>query len=98
VITFALGRAYVQYGRLPAAGWLFYGIKPAVLAVVFQALCELWPKAAKSTTLAAIGVLAVVAAFGGVHEIPIIFLGGALAVFFQPRSPGSGAKRRSPTA
>ena len=95
VITFALGWAYVRYGRLPAAGWLFYGIKPAVLAVVFQALCELWPKAAKNAMLAAIGVLAVVAGFGGVHEIAIIFLGGALAVFFQRRSPGSGAEPKA---
>ena len=95
VVTFGIGWAYVHYGKLPAVGFLLYGIKPAVLAVVFQALCELAPKAARSKVLALIGVAAAVAVFGGVHEIAVIFLGGGLALFFQPRSANPEQHRKA---
>jgi chromate transporter len=95
LITFGFGWAYVRYGSLPAAGWLFYGIKPAVLAVVFQALWELAPGAAKNRTLGAIGLFAVIAAFAGIHEIAVIFLAGALAVLFRPRPPGALADQKA---
>src|SRR5436305_7404468 len=38
LIVLAFAWLYVRYGTLPQAGWLFYGIKPVVIAIVAQAL------------------------------------------------------------
>ncbi len=77
LIVLLLAWAYVQYGSTPQAGWLLYGIKPVVIAVVAQALWQLGGKALKSLFLAAIAVLVVVGYFLGINEIALLF-GGAL--------------------
>ncbi len=38
LIVLVLAWAYVIYGSLPQVGWLFYGIKPVVVAIIAQAL------------------------------------------------------------
>lgn len=79
LIVLLLAWAYVQYGSTPEAGWLLYGIKPVVIAVVAQALWLLGRKALRSWLLAAVAVLVVVGYFLGVNEIALLF-GGALLV------------------
>ena len=37
LITLALAVDYARYGRLPEAGWILYGVKPVIIAVVVQA-------------------------------------------------------------
>ena len=41
LIVLAVAWAYVAYGGLPQAGWLFYGIQPVVVAIVAQAVWAL---------------------------------------------------------
>src|SRR5579859_1668891 len=41
LIVLAFAWAYVAFGSTPAAGWLLYGIKPVVLAIIAQALTGL---------------------------------------------------------
>src|SRR5258706_1850268 len=41
LIVLALAWAYVSYGSLPQVGWLFYGIKPIVIAIIAQVLVGL---------------------------------------------------------
>jgi len=77
LIVLLFAWAYVQYGSTPQAGWLLYGIKPVVVAVVAQALWQLGGKAVKNWFLAAIAVLVVVGYFLGINEIALLF-GGAL--------------------
>lgn len=79
LIVLLLAWGYVQFGSTPQAGWLLYGIKPVVIAVVAQALWLLGRKAIKSTLLAAVAVLVVVGYFLGFNEIALLF-GGALLV------------------
>ena len=43
----ALAGLYVRYGTTPPAGWLLYGIKPVIIAVIAQALWGLARKAVK---------------------------------------------------
>lgn len=80
VLTGALGWAYVRYGTVPAAGWLLYGVKPVILGVVVQALWGLAPKAARTTALRVLGVLAMVLAALGVDELAVLFGAGAVSV------------------
>ncbi|WP_437769259.1 chromate efflux transporter [Sorangium sp. So ce281] len=80
LITGALGWAYVRFGTLPAATWLLYGIKPVMIAVVVQAIGALAPKAARTTSLRLLGVLAAVLAWLGVNELAVLFGAGAASV------------------
>jgi chromate transporter len=45
LITMGLAMAYSRYGRLPEAGWILYGVKPVIIAVVVQAVWGLARKA-----------------------------------------------------
>lgn len=91
LITGLCGWAYVQYGALPAAGGLLYGIKPVILAVVLQAIWGLAPKAAKTLSLRALGLLALAAALLGGGELLILFGAGAVAALLArmaaPKAP-----------
>ena len=51
LIVLALSWAYVQFGSTPQAGWLLYGIKPVMIAIILQALWELGRKAIKGTAI-----------------------------------------------
>src|SRR5574342_783528 len=41
LIVLALAWLYVRFGTTPQAGWLLYGIKPVVIAIIVQALWTL---------------------------------------------------------
>jgi chromate transporter len=89
LIVLALAWAYARWGALPQAGWLLYGIKPVVIAIIAQALWSLGRKAIKgwSTGLAAAAVLLLY--FLGTNELVLLFA-GALAVMLASniRWPG----------
>ena len=79
LMTDALGWAYVRFGRLPEAGWLLWGVKPVILAVVAQALWNLAPAAATTWFLRGIGILAAVVSAIGLNELAILFAAAAVA-------------------
>ncbi len=78
VIVMALAWAYIQFGSLPQAGWLLYGVKPVVIAIILQALWSLGKKAVKSLFFAAVGIAVLVLYFVGVNEIALLFAGGLI--------------------
>jgi chromate transporter len=78
LLTGALAWAYVRFGRLPEVGWLLWGVKPVVLAVVAQAIWNLARTAARTRLLRVVTLAAVVAAALGVHEIAVLVGGGAV--------------------
>jgi chromate transporter len=88
LLTALFGWAYVRFGTVPAMGWLLYGVKPVILAVVVQAIAGLAPKAARTVPLAALGVLAAASSILGVHEIAVIFAAGGVAMFAPRGAPG----------
>src|SRR5207247_10336196 len=51
-IVWALAWAYARYGAQPQVGWLLYGVKPVIIAVVVQAIWGLGRTAARGTLLA----------------------------------------------
>lgn len=91
LITLGFAWAYIRFGTLPAAGWLLYGVKPVIVAVVLQALWGLGKTAVKTKLLAAVGVACVVATALGANEVVVLFGAGALVAathrLAQPRTP-----------
>lgn len=83
LITAAFAWAYVQYGSIPEVGWLLYGVKPVVLAIVVQAIAALAPKAARSWPLRGLGVGAAMAVALGVDQLAVLFGAGALVSTLQ---------------
>jgi chromate transporter len=79
IIVGVLAWAYVNYGRLPPAQGLLYGVKPVVLAIVIQAVWRLGLSAMKTKLLIAVSLLVAILAFLGVNELAILF-GAGLAV------------------
>jgi chromate transporter len=80
LMVMAIAWAYVRYGSLPQFEALMYGVKPVIIAVIFQALCGLGRKAAKTLGLAAIGLLAVAAAgYYSIDALTVILVGGVIA-------------------
>lgn len=76
LIVLGLAWLYVRFGTTPQAGWLLYGVKPVVIAIILQALWTLGRKALKGSGLILVGVAAFVLYFLGVNEIALLFAGG----------------------
>ena len=94
LITAGLAWAYVKVGSLPQVAPFFYGIKPAVLAVILAAALRLGRTAVKSWRLGVVGVGVLVASLGGVNEVLALFVGGALGMLWL-RLPKLNAQQRA---
>lgn len=79
LVTLVLAWAYASYGSLPQVGWILYGVKPVVIAIIIQALWDLRRKAIKGPLTAIIGIGVIAFYFLGLNEIALLF-GGATAV------------------
>lgn len=79
-IVMALAWAYVRYGSTPQVGWLLYGIKPVVIAIIFQALWSLSQKAIKGWLTAVAGLVALSLYFAGIQPVAALLVGGLLVV------------------
>ena len=79
VITCLLAWAYVRYGARSEAGWVMYGIKPVIIAIVIQALWNLGRSAVRSWFLGAIGAGAIAAVLLGVDPLVVLAASGAIA-------------------
>lgn len=80
--TMVLAWVYVTYGSVPQVGWVLYGVKPVVIAIIAQALWDLGRKAVKGLLTAIVGIAVVVLYFVGVHEIALLFAGAAFVLLF----------------
>ncbi len=83
VIVTALAWLYVQYGSTPQAGWLLYGIKPVIIAIVAQALWGLGKTAVKNWRLAATGIAILALYLLGINEIVLLLGGGILIMLAE---------------
>lgn len=81
--TLVLAWAYVQYGSLPEVGWILYGIKPVVIAIVVQALWSLGRKAVKGPVTAAVGCVVVAFYILGFNEIALLFGGAGVVLLIH---------------
>lgn len=83
LIVWALAALYVRYQTVPQAGWLLYGIKPVIIAVVVQALWSLGKSAVKNPQTTVAGAAVIALALLGVHEILLLVLAGAGVMLFD---------------
>jgi len=99
MIVLGLAWAYVEYGKMPQAIWLLYGIKPVIVAIIAQALWKLLKSAVKGALLAGVGLLVLVLYLTGFSTVALIFGSGLLVmgvengwrIWQQDRGGGRGA-------
>jgi len=102
-ILIALSWLYIAYGDVPLVAGLFYGIKPAVTAIVMQAAHRIGSRALKNNMLWAIAAASFVAIFALNLPFPLIVLSAAIIGYLGGRylpkyfnaSGGHGAAKKS---
>jgi len=85
VMLAALSWIYLAYGNLPLVAGLFYGIKPAVTAIVLVAAYRIGSRALKNAVLWAISLAAFVAIFAFHVPFPYIVLGAGIIGYLGGR-------------
>jgi chromate transporter len=80
-ILVALSWLYIAFGDMPLVAGLFYGIKPAVTAIVVQAAYRIGSRALNNVVLWMIAAASFVAIFAFNVPFPLIVLGAAVAGF-----------------
>lgn len=85
VILIALSWVYLRFGDVPVVAGLFYGIKPAVTAIVLHAAHRIGTRALKNGWMWGIAAAAFVAIFAGGVPFPAIVMAAALAGWFGAR-------------
>jgi chromate transporter len=93
---------YIAFGEVPVVAGLFYGIKPAVTAIVVQAAHRIGSRALKNNWLWAIAAASFAAIFAFNVPFPLIVLGAALIGYVggrlapeKFRTGGHGAAKKS---
>ncbi len=84
-ILIGLSWLYIAFGEVPVVAGLFYGIKPAVTAIVVQAAHRIGSRALKNNWLWAIAAASFVAIFALNLPFPLIVLGAAVIGYFGGR-------------
>ena len=80
-ILWALSVVYAAYGNVPWIAAVFYGLKPAVMAIVAAAVIRIGSKALKNEVMWTIAAVAFVAIFFFKVPFPVIVLGAGLLGF-----------------
>jgi chromate transporter len=98
-ILIALSWLYVAFGDVPAVAGVFYGIKPAITAIVLHAAHRIGSRALKNAWLWAIAGASFVAIFAFNVPFPLIVLGAALIGYlggrFAPQRFSNAGARNS---
>ena len=95
-ILWVLSFVYAAYGNVPWIAAIFYGLKPAVMAIVAVAVIKIGRKALRTPLLWGIAVVAFAAIFFFKVPFPLIILSAALIGFLGQRiQPAAGSDRRS---
>lgn len=99
VILILLSWIYIAYGNLPLIAGIFYGIKPAVAAIVVQAAHRIGARSLKNNWLWGIALAAFVAIFALHLPFPVIVLAagivGWLGGKFAPQLFNASAKHQA---
>lgn len=76
---------YTGYQNLSVVQWLFFGLKPAVLAIVLEAVLRIGKRALKNRLMVALAAVAFVAIFFYDVPFPLIVLSAAVFGFLGGR-------------
>lgn len=87
VMVSLIAWAYVRYGSLPKAEGMLYAVKPAVVAIVIQALGKLSRTGLRTAPLAMIAVLSAGLSVLGVNPVLVLTIAGLIsAISFSMRN------------
>jgi chromate transporter len=81
-ILWTLSYIYVAFGNLPWIAAIFYGLKPAVLAIVATAVIRIGSRALKNEVMWTLAAAAFMAIFFFHVPFPLIIISAALIGFF----------------
>jgi chromate transporter len=79
LIVSIIAWAYVRYGSLPRAEGVLYAVKPAVVAILVQALGTMGRTALRSVPLALIAVLSATLSCLGIQPVLVLLFAGLIA-------------------
>jgi chromate transporter len=79
ILVTLIAAVYARCGSLPQVAGVLYGIKPAVIAIILQALWSLSRTAIKTKLLAAIGVIALALNAVGVAPLVVLAIAGIVS-------------------
>jgi len=85
-VIMALSALYAAYRQIPAVDALFYGLKPAVLAIVIGAVLRVGGKSIKTRFALGLAAFAFVALFAFDVPFPLVVFGAALLGWLKSRS------------
>jgi chromate transporter len=98
-IMIALSWIYLAYGEVPLVAGVFYGIKPAVVAIVLAAAHRIGSRTLKNAWLWAIAAAAFIAIFAFHAPFPAIVIAAGIAGYFTPgkfsAAGGHGAAKKA---
>ncbi len=83
LIVWTLAAIYARYQTVPQLGWLLYGIKPIIIAIVVQALWKLGHTAIKDIPTTIAGIAVVAAYFLNINEILLLLLAGLAVMLVE---------------
>lgn len=93
-IVMALAALYVHFQTAPALGWILYGVKPVVLALIAQALWDLGRRALRDLPALLMGLAIFGLYLTGVHELLLLLAAGFGMMVIRraprPRLPFAG--------
>src|SRR6202163_1584761 len=85
-VLWALSFVYAAYGNIPWIAAVFYGLKPAVMAIVAVAVIRIGHKALKNPVMWCIAAVAFAGIFFFKISFPVIILGAVLVGFLGERA------------
>lgn len=80
LLVTAFSWLYVRYGAAPEMGWLLYGVKPVIIAIILQALIGLRQQAFKNVWAVAAALLGIALSLLGLHPLLVLVLSGLLTL------------------
>jgi chromate transporter len=89
LISLTLAMTYVHLGTLPQGAAVFYGINPAVMAIILTATYRLGRTAIRDKAAVALGVACLGAVMLGVNEVMVLLAAGVagILIYASPRWP-----------
>jgi len=82
LITGIFAYVYAVYGNIPDVKPFLYGIKPAIIVIILNAVYKLGNKAIKNWQLIIVGLFVMLISFLGINEILSLLIGGILGALF----------------
>jgi len=82
LITGIFAHIYSVYGNIPNVKPFLYGIKPAIIVIILNAVYKLGLKALKTWRLVVVGLFVMALSFLGINEIFSLIIGGVSGAFF----------------